>query len=160
MEFSDVASDRNPQIDDAQALMRGAARLLWQMGFSAISEFSLPDGRRADLAAIGRKGEIIIIEVKSGIADFRADNKWNDYTGYCERIYFAVSRRFPHEVIPEHAGLIVADGFGGAIVRESPVLTLAPARRKALTLRFARAAADRLMRVGEGEQAGYSIEDS
>tara|TARA_R110000868_G_scaffold229089_1_gene482008 strand:+ start:700 stop:1212 length:513 start_codon:yes stop_codon:yes gene_type:complete len=160
MDLSDVASDRNPQIDDAQALMRGAARLLWQLGFSAIPEFSLPDGRRADLAAIGRKGEITIIEVKSGIADFRADNKWTDYTGYCERIYFAVSQRFPREVIPEHAGLIIADGFGGAIIRESPVLTLAPARRKALILRFARAAADRLMRVGEGEQAGYSVDGS
>ncbi len=150
MDLTDVASASNPDIDDAQALMRGAARLLWQMGFSAIPEFILPDGRRADLMAIGRKGEMTIVEIKSGIADFRADNKWENYQGYCERIYFAVSQRFPHELIPEHAGLIVADGFGGAVVRESPVLALAPARRKALTLRFARAAADRLMRVDEG----------
>ncbi len=149
MSLDDVASAANPQIDDAQALMRGAARLLWHMGFSAIPEFILPDGRRADLAALGRKGEITIIEIKSGIADFRADSKWTNYSGYCDRLYFAVSQRFPHDVIPEEAGLIIADGFGGAIVRESPVLTLAPARRKALTLRFARAAADRLMRTGE-----------
>ena len=140
MDLSDVASAANPDIDDAQALMRGAARLLWQMGYSAIPEFILPDGRRADLAALGRKGEITIVEVKSGIADFRADNKWENYAGYCERLYFAVSQRFPHELIPDHAGLIIADGFGGAVVRESPVLALAPARRKALTLRFARAA--------------------
>lgn len=149
MSRDDVASTANPLIDDAQALMRGAARLLWHMGYSAIPEFILPDGRRADLAALGRKGEITIIEIKSGIADFRADSKWTNYAGYCDRLYFAVSERFPHDVIPEDAGLIIADGFGGAIVRESPALTLAPARRKALTLRFARAAADRLMRVGE-----------
>lgn len=149
MTLGDVASASNPDIDDAQALMRGAARLLWQMGFSAIPEFILPDGRRADLAALGRKGEITIVEIKSGIADFRADNKWQNYSGYCDRIYFAVSQRFPHDLIPEESGLIVADAFGGAILRESPALTLAPARRKALTLRFARAAADRLMRVEE-----------
>lgn len=149
MDLQDVSSTANPAIDDARALMRGAARLLWELGYSAIPEFKLPDGRRADLAALGRKGEIAIIEVKSGLADFRADAKWTEYTGYCDRLYFAVSQRFPHELIPDQAGLIVADGFGGAIVRESPVLTLAGARRKALTLRFARAAADRLMRVAE-----------
>ena len=149
MTLGDVASASNPEIDDARALMRGATRLLWQMGFSAIPEFILPDGRRADLAALGRKGEITIVEIKSGVADFRADNKWQNYSGYCDRIYFAVSQRFPHNLIPEESGLIVADAFGGAILRESPVLTLAPARRKALTLRFARAAADRLMRVEE-----------
>ena len=152
MNLQDVASAANPDIDDAHALMRGAARLLWQMGFSAIPEFRLPDGRRADLAAIGRKGEISIVEVKSGIADFRADNKWMEYSDYCDRLYFAVSQRFPHDLIPEETGLIIADGFGGAIVRESPVLALAPARRKAITLRFARAAADRLMRVGDEDE--------
>ncbi|MFY0639219.1 MmcB family DNA repair protein [Maricaulis maris] len=149
MSRDDVASTANPLIDDAQALTRGAARLLWHMGYSAVPEFSLPDGRRADLAALGRKGEITIIEIKSGLADFRADSKWTNYAGYCDRLYFAVSERFPRDVIPDDAGLIIADGFGGAIVRESPILKLAPARRKALTLRFARAAADRLMRVGE-----------
>lgn len=149
MDLTDIASARNPLIDDAQGLARGAARLLWQMGYSAIAEFSLPDGRRADLAALGRKGEVTIVEIKSGIADFRADSKWTDYSGYCDRFYFAVSQRFPHELIPDEAGLIIADGFGGAIVRESPELKIAPARRKALTLRFARAAADRLTRGSE-----------
>ena len=99
MDLSDVASSANPAIDDAQALMRGAARLLYQMGYSAIPEFILPDGRRADLMAIGRKGEMTIVEIKSGIADFRADSKWENYQGYCERIYFAVSQRFPHDTV-------------------------------------------------------------
>jgi hypothetical protein len=147
MELQDVSSANNPDIDDAQALMRGAARLFWHMGFSSIPEFGLPDGRRADVAALGRKGEIAIIEIKSGIADFKADNKWTDYAGYCDSFYFAVSERFPHTLIPENVGLIIADGFGGAIVRGSPALKLAPARRKALTLRYARAASDRLMKT-------------
>jgi hypothetical protein len=149
MDRDTVASARNPEIDDAQALMRGAARLLWNLGYSAIPEFILPDGRRADLAAIGRKGEITIVEIKSGVADFKADNKWTDYAGYCDRFYFAVSQRFPHELISTATGLIIADGFGGAVIRDSAEMKLAPARRKALTLRFARVAADRFMRAGE-----------
>ncbi|TGY88956.1 DNA repair protein MmcB-related protein [Marinicauda algicola] len=141
-----LASAANPAIDDAHALMRGAARLLFDLGVNAIPEFTLPCGRRADLAGLGPKGEILIVEVKSGIADFRADRKWPDYFDWCDRFFFAVSDRFPHEVLPGQTGLIVADAFGAGIVRESPVQPLAPARRKALTLRFGRHAAERLMR--------------
>ena len=136
----------NPSIDDARALMRGASRLLLDLGVSAIPEFTLPCGRRADLAGLGRKGEVIIVEVKSGIADFRADAKWPEYFDWCDRFYFAVSDRFPAHILPQQTGLIIADGFGGAVVRESPVQTLAPARRKSLTLRFARNAAERALR--------------
>lgn len=149
MELNDVASPTNPHIDDALSLMRGASRLFWHLGYSTIPEFSLPGGRRADLFGVGRKGEIAIIEIKSGTADFRADNKWAEYGDFCDFFYFAVSQRFPHDLIPNDVGLIVADGFGGAIVRESPEDKLAAARRKAITLKFARAAADRVMRQGE-----------
>lgn len=141
-----LASATNPAIDDAQALMRGAARLLFDLGINAIPEFTLPCGRRADLAGLGTRGEIVIIEIKSGIADFRADQKWPDYFDWCDRFFFAVSDRFPHHVLPEATGLIVADAFGAGIVRESPVEKLAPGRRKALTLRFGRHAAERLLR--------------
>jgi hypothetical protein len=137
----------NPSIDDARALMRGASRLLLDLGVTAISEFTLPCGRRADLAGLGRKGEVVIVEVKSGVADFRADMKWPEYFDWCDRFYFAVSDRFPSDILPDQTGLIIADGFGGAVVRESPVQTLAPARRKSLTLRFARNAAERALRT-------------
>ena len=142
-----LASQTNPAIDDARLLARGAARLLYDLGYNAIPEFSLASNRRADLFALSKKGEITIIEVKSGIADFRADTKWREYRDYCDRLYFAVSSRFPHELIPDDAGLIIADGFGAAIVRESPHDPLVAARRKAVTLRFARCAAERLMRL-------------
>lgn len=137
----------NPSIDDARALMRGAARLLLDLGVTAIPEFTLPSGRRADLAGLGRKGELVIVEVKSGVADYRADMKWPEYFQWCDRFYFAVSERFPADMLPDEAGLIIADGFGGAIVRDCPARTLAPARRKALTLKFARNAALRAMRA-------------
>jgi hypothetical protein len=143
------ASTSNPLIDDARRLARGAARLLADLDISAVPEATLPCGRRADLMGVSRSGDIVIVEVKSGVADFRADQKWPEYADWCDRFYFAVTERFPHELIPPAAGLIIADGFGAAIIREAPAAKLAPARRKALTLRLARMAADRLWRWGE-----------
>lgn len=142
-----TARASNPAIDDARLLMRGTARLLLDLGITAIAEFTLPCGRRADLAGLGPKGEMVIVEVKSGVQDFRTDEKWPDYFAWCDRFYFAVSDRFPADMLPEQTGLIIADGFGGAVVRESPVAKLAPARRKALTLKFARNAAERALRA-------------
>jgi hypothetical protein len=120
---------------------RGAARLLVELGFAPLAEVTLPNGRRADLMALGPKGEVAIVEVKSGPEDFRVDRKWGEYAPFCERFYFAVSPDFPRRIVPEGPGLIVADSFGGAILADSPHIPLAPARRKALTLAFGRLAA-------------------
>ncbi len=106
-------------------------------------EVGLPNGRRADLMALGPRGEIAIVEVKSSLEDFRVDRKWGEYAPFCEQFYFAVAPNFPRSILPDGPGLIVADGFGGAILTDSPVALLAPARRKALTLAFARLAAMR-----------------
>lgn len=123
------------------AVTRGAARLLTALGYAPLTEVTLPNGRRADLMALGPKGEIFIVEVKSGVDDFRTDGKWPEYAPYCDAFAFAVAPEFPREILPEEPGLIVADAFGGAILREAPVAPLAGARRKALTLAFARLAA-------------------
>jgi hypothetical protein len=120
---------------------RGAARLLADLGYASLAEVTLPNGRRADLMALGPKGQIFIVEVKSSLEDFRADQKWWDYQPYCDAFAFAVAPDFPRQVLPEEPGLIVADGFGGAVLREAPAAPLAGARRKALTLAFARLAA-------------------
>ncbi len=123
------------------AVTRGAARLLVALGYSPLLEVTLPNGRRADLMALGRKGEIFIVEVKSGIEDFRVDLKWPEYRPYCDAFAFAVAPEFPRDILPQGPGLIIADGFGGAVLREAEVVALAGARRKALTLAFARLAA-------------------
>lgn len=130
-----------PEVTDR--VTRGAARLLLDLGFAPLFEVTLPNGRRADIMALGPKGEVLIAEIKSGLDDFRADQKWSEYGGYCDLFYFAVSEAFPSVLIPEDAGLIVADAFGGAVVRRSPETPIAPARRKAVTLAFARLAAVR-----------------
>lgn len=140
--------ERDPAREAATAaITRGAARLLADLGFAAIAELDLPSGRRADLLGLGRDGELVVVEVKSCAADFRADAKWPEYRDWSDRLFFAVDERFPVELLPSDAGLIIADAFGGAIVRPAPVHRLAPARRKALTLRAARAAAFRLERA-------------
>lgn len=92
------------------------------------------------------RGEIAICEVKSGVEDYRVDRKWQEYLPFCDAFYFAVAPEFPDGVLPDEPGLIVADSFGGAVVREGRVTPLAPARRKALTLAFARLGAMRSLK--------------
>lgn len=128
------------------SVTRGAARLLVSMGYAPLLEVCLPNGRRADVMAVGKKGDIVICEVKSGVDDYRVDRKWPEYAPFCDAFYFAVAPEFPEGVLPEEPGLIIADAFGGAVVRDAPLLSLAPARRKALTLAFARLGAMRLLR--------------
>lgn len=130
--------------DVTAALARGVTRLLIDHGLTPLLEVPLANGRRADVMALTASGEIWIVETKSCVADYACDAKWPDYIEYCDRFFFAVAEDFPRELIPEEAGLIVADGFGGAVLRDSPHRPLVAARRKAVTLQFARLAALRL----------------
>ncbi len=125
-------------------ITRGAGRLLSDLGYDWLREFRLATGRRVDLIGVNRRGAFVVVEVKSSLADFRADGKWRDYLDWCDSFYFAVDSAFPADVLPAEQGLIVADGFGAAIVREAAPAQLHASRRKALTLRFARKAARRL----------------
>lgn len=132
------------QSANALDICRGVNRLLIGHGFSCVSELSLANGRRADVTALHPRGALVIVEIKSSVEDFRTDHKWQDYLEFCDRLYFAVKPGFPVEILPREAGLILADRYGGEIVRETPEAKLSAARRKAMTLRFARAAALRL----------------
>src|SRR5689334_22126492 len=131
----------------AATICRGVCRALMQLGYASLTEFPLASGRRADVLALGRGGDLLIVEVKSSVADFRSDRKWPDYAEWCDRLYFAVAPEFPKELIPAECGLLVADGFGAQMLREPPPQPLATARRKALTLRFALTGAARLRRM-------------
>src|SRR3954467_15350543 len=108
------------QSQTALAIARGTTRLLHQFGFSAVSELALPSGRRADLVAVNTAGDIGIVEIKSSIEDFRADQKWMDYRLHCDRLFFATTVEVPCEIFPPDTGLIVADAFGGSIICEAP----------------------------------------
>jgi len=140
----------------ALAVARGTARYLHALGYCVVAELPLPSGRRADLVALGSDGEIVIVEIKSSVADFRADQKWTDYRLHCDRLFFATVLDVPAEIFPRDAGLIVADAFGATIVSEAPEHRLAAATRKSVMLRFAHAAALRLQALADpqGPYAG------
>lgn len=133
------------------AVRQGATRCLVHLGYAPIWEFSLANNRRADICGLSQKGQLVIVEVKSGIHDFKSDSKWRDYAPFCDLFYFAVTPDFPLDLIPSDGedapGLIVADAFGAEIVRAAPCFDLVPARRKAVTLSFARHAALRALRI-------------
>lgn len=142
------------QSPGALALQRGVMRHLAVLGQTGIPEFCLASGRRADIAALDAKGEIAIIEIKSSVADFRADLKWPDYRIYCDRLYFAVAPDFPLEILPDDTGILVGDAFGAETLRPAPLHPLPAATRKALLIRFARAASGRLARLYDPDLTG------
>lgn len=139
------------QSETALLVGRGTRRLLRGLGFSTVSELTLASNRRADLVALGPDGTIFIVEIKSSIEDFRVDQKWPDYRLHCDRLFFAIPESVPQEIMPEDAGLILADAYGAEILRDAPEHKLAAATRKSMLLNIARAAADRLHRLADPE---------
>lgn len=149
----------NPLADGRQSaramvIRRGVQLLLRDMGANVLPELCLADGRRADLVALTRKGEIWIIEIKSSIEDFRVDRKWPDYRLHSDRLFFATHPDVPASIFPEDCGFILSDGYGAEMLRDAPEHRLPPAQRKALMLRLARTGAARLLAA---ELAGISI---
>jgi len=132
-------SDENLQ--SGQRLARGVCRLLRSHDFATLDEVTPRSGLRVDVMALGGKGEIWVIECKSSRADFTSDRKWQGYLEWCDRFFWAVPADFPTEILPPDTGLIIADDFFGEIVAMAPLQLLAAARRRALTLKFARMAA-------------------
>lgn len=149
----------NPLIDGRQSeramlVRRGVQRLLSNMNAHVLPELSLASGRRADLVAVTRSGDIWIIEIKSSIEDFRVDRKWPEYRLHCDRFFFATHPDVPAGIFPDEAGFILSDGYGAEMLREAPEHRLAAATRKSVMLRIARAGAARLLAA---ELAGVSV---
>ena len=143
----------------AADVARGVCRLFAQQGLVAIPEVTLPNGRRTDLTAIDARGQITIVEIKVSRADLHGDGKWPDYCDWCDRFYWALAAGLDPAILetegyrPESSGLIVADRYGAAVVREAARCTLAPARRKAELLRIGRLAMRRSMIMADPELA-------
>ena len=128
----------------AASVQRGLCRLLRELGFAVLTEFTLASGRRADVAAVKSDGTFWIVEIKSSAEDFYIDSKWPEYRDYCDALFFAAPPSLDHAILPGDAGLIVADSYGAEILRDAPSHPLVAARRKALVLSFGRVAAQRL----------------
>jgi hypothetical protein len=141
----------------ATDVVRGVSRLFMRHDLLGIAEVPLGNGRRVDLMALSPKGIVTIVEIKVSRADLLGDGKWPEYLDYCDRFFWAVPQGFDlslmerEQLLPNRTGLIVADRYDAAIVREPATTMLAPARRKVETLRFARRAARRLLTAIEAE---------
>jgi len=135
-----------------QKLAKGVGRHLKERGFSYLEEFAPTNGLRVDVIGLNNKGQIWIVECKSSRADFVSDHKWENYLPYCDAFFFAVDRYFPQEILPQDNGLIIADEFGAEIIRFGPKLELTAARRKALLIKFAMNAEDRLHHQRENKR--------
>jgi hypothetical protein len=146
----------------AQDVARGVTRLFFNQDIFALCEVPLPNGRRADMMGIDSSGLITIVEIKVSRADLLGDCKWLDYLAYCDRFCWAVPAGFDLDPFsqecfhPGVCGLLVADRYDAAVVREPALRRLAPARRKAETLRFARRAARRLVGDLDPGLAGFA----
>lgn len=135
------------QSETALAIARGTARLLGSLGYSCVSEVTLPSGRRADLVAMNERAEIWIVEIKSSLDDLRADQKWHEYRAHCDRLFFAFTQDLPCEVFPPDTGLIVADAYGAHLHCDAPEHRLPAATRKVMMARFGLVAARRINRL-------------
>jgi len=143
--------DVEPLVDGRQSpaalkVRRGVGRLLRDLGAAVVPELILGSGRRADLVAIDERGEVTIVEIKSCLADYRADAKWHHYLAACDRFYFATTPE-TGDVFPPEEGLIVTDGYEAEVVREARVRSLPAPARRAMTLRIAQTAARRLHEI-------------
>lgn len=148
------ASDR--LLMPGQVLARGVGRYLLTLDFVSVEELVPTRGLRVDVMGLGPKGEIWVIECKSGRADYMSDNKWQGYLEWCDRFFWAVDADFPTDILPAETGLIVADGYGAEILRMGPETKLAPARRKVMTHKFARHAAMRNMAARDPQISAFS----
>jgi hypothetical protein len=127
-----------------QRLARGVCRHLRSLDFVTVEEMVPAPGLRVDVMALGPRGELWVVECKSGRADFATDRKWQGYLDFCDRFFWAVDADFPADLLPQGTGLILADSYDAEILRMGPETALAGARRKAMVQRFARHAALRL----------------
>jgi hypothetical protein len=155
-DMTNLDPSRPPLADRRQSpaaldISRGTRRMLLAHGLTSLTEVTMASGRRADIMTLSERGDIWIVEIKSSVEDFRADQKWPEYRDYCDRLFFAVNPLFPLDLLPSDTGLIVADRFGGELIREAPAHPLAPARRKVLTVRLARLGAMRLLALADPE---------
>lgn len=139
------------ELPTALRIARGVIRLMDGLGYAALAEYTLGNGRRADILAVDASGQVTIVEIKSSRADFAADRKWQEYLEFCDRFYFAVEPDFPQSLLPGDVGLIVADAHGGSVLRESAAAPINGNRRRSLILGVALTASRRLARLADDE---------
>ena len=138
-------------------LARGVCRALRALDFVTVEEMVPTPGLRVDVLALGPKGEVWVIECKSGRVDYLTDRKWQGYLEWCDRFFWAVDADFPTDLLPDGTGLILADAYDAEIIRMGPDTPLAPARRRVMLQKFARHAASRLQALRDPGISAFSV---
>lgn len=147
----------------AAEVARGVTRLLLRHDLAAMAEVPLDGGRRADLMALDARGTLVIVEIKVSRADLIGDGKWTEYLAQCDRFYWAVPASFDvapltaAAFLPGRTGIIVADRYDAAIVRDADTVPLAAPARRRCTLAFARRAARRLIAQTDPDADGLGF---
>ena len=152
-----MAHDDLQTFQPGQLLARGVARLLSGYGFVSVEELVPARGLRVDVMGLGPKGEIWVVECKSSRADFQSDHKWDGYLEWCDRFFWAVDAQVPSELLPSETGLIIADAYGGEVIRMGPEEKLPAPRRKVMVQKIATTAARRLHGLRDPEMAAEWI---
>jgi hypothetical protein len=141
----------------AADVARGVTRMLLRHDLVAMGEVPLDGGRRADLMALDARGRIVIVEIKVARGDLLSDGKWTDYLDHCDRFFWAVPAGFDagpldrDSFLPDRTGVIVADRYDAAIVREAATHAMTATARKRCTLALARRAGRRLIGLTDPE---------
>lgn len=128
----------------AAALKKAAAFYLFRYGFAVTYELGvMPWGsRRADIVANKVSGKIVILEVKSSLADFRTDKKWRSYLDYCDKFMFCTTEDVYEKIkdeLPKEVGVVcLSPSTGWAyMAKKSPNLELTDENRMSVLARLA-----------------------
>ncbi len=99
---------------DADILKQIMVKHFSNKGFAVHTEIAVNKWAkfRADVMAISMRNQIVIVETKSSVADFKNDHKWHEYLKYCHQFYFAMSDSTYAKVshlIPNDVGTFVVN---------------------------------------------------
>jgi hypothetical protein len=130
----------------AMDVARGVSRLLLDEGYSPILEFTLPSGRRLDVAAIGPgQAKMLGVEIRWRWPDLQTATRNGRKLDYCDLFYFAIPPDFPDEHVPHQATGLNCGGpaMAARSSRKPKPNRCMPAGAEAVTISFARCAAVR-----------------
>ncbi len=88
---------------NVKTMTTAVCAMLWRHGLKPMTEYSLPNGRRLDVAALDFDGGLLGVEVKTSMRDFNRDLKWADAAAFCFLFYVALPRGLDHGVV--HPGI-------------------------------------------------------
>lgn len=137
----------HPSESPADIIKRKVADYFLERSGVAHFEVSVSHSLRADVMTVKMKtSEVTIVEVKSSVADFRADKKWQNYKAFCNVFYFAMTpetyEKVKDSIKDPDVGVLLVTSEARIKVRPK-VRTLDPATHIGVLTKMAFRSADR-----------------